>query len=108
MHWMGTETLIRASAFLVVFAILAITTGLRFHPIEIIISMIIKLAAVATLGAPPVAVLLFEIALNATSMFNHSNIRIPNVYTPDLSISKSSPTNPAPAIIPDSILEGSD
>jgi sterol desaturase/sphingolipid hydroxylase (fatty acid hydroxylase superfamily) len=54
-----------------------VTTGLRFHPIEIIISMIIKLAAVAAIGAPPAAVLLFEIALNATSMFNHSNIRIP-------------------------------
>lgn len=54
-----------------------VTTGLRFHPVEIIISMAIKLAAVAALGAPPVAVLLFEVALNATSMFNHSNIRIP-------------------------------
>jgi sterol desaturase/sphingolipid hydroxylase (fatty acid hydroxylase superfamily) len=53
-----------------------LTTGLRFHPVEIIISMIIKLAVVAALGAPPVAVLLFEVALNATSMFNHSNIRI--------------------------------
>jgi sterol desaturase/sphingolipid hydroxylase (fatty acid hydroxylase superfamily) len=54
-----------------------VTTGLRFHPIEIIISMTIKLAAVAALGVPPVAVLIFEVALNATSMFNHSNIRIP-------------------------------
>jgi len=54
-----------------------LTTGLRFHPIEIVISMAIKLAAVAALGAPPVAVLIFEVALNATSMFNHSNIRIP-------------------------------
>ncbi len=54
-----------------------LTTGLRFHPIEIIISMIIKLAAVAALGVPPIAVLSFEIALNATSMFNHSNIIIP-------------------------------
>jgi len=54
-----------------------VTTGLRFHPLEIVISMAIKLAAVAVLGPPPVAVLIFEVALNATSMFNHSNIRIP-------------------------------
>lgn len=53
------------------------TTGLRFHPIEIIVSMAIKLSAVAALGAPPLAVLIFEVALNATSMFNHSNIRLP-------------------------------
>ena len=53
------------------------TTGLRFHPIEIIVSMAIKLAAVAALGAPPLAVLIFEVALNATSMFNHGNIRLP-------------------------------
>lgn len=53
------------------------TTGLRFHPIEIIISMAIKLSAVAALGAPPLAVLIFEVALNTTSMFNHSNIRVP-------------------------------
>ena len=52
------------------------TTGLRFHPIEIIVSMAIKLSAVAALGASPLAVLLFEVALNATSMFNHSNIRL--------------------------------
>ncbi|MBI5894942.1 MAG: sterol desaturase family protein [Desulfobacterales bacterium] len=53
------------------------TTGLRFHPIEIIASLAIKLAAVAALGASPMAVLIFEVALNATSMFNHSNINIP-------------------------------
>ncbi|MFO7716470.1 sterol desaturase family protein [Desulfosarcina sp.] len=53
------------------------TTGLRFHPIEIVVSMIIKLTAVAALGAPPLAVLIFEVALNATSMFNHSNINLP-------------------------------
>lgn len=53
------------------------TTGLRFHPFEIIVSMVIKLSAVATLGAPPVSVLIFEVALNSTSMFNHSNIKIP-------------------------------
>jgi len=54
-----------------------LTTGLRFHPVEIVISMGIKLMAVAALGPPPLAVLIFEVALNATSMFNHSNIHIP-------------------------------
>jgi len=54
-----------------------VTTGLRFHPIEILLSMGIKLAVVASLGPPAVAVLIFEVLLNATSMFNHSNVRIP-------------------------------
>lgn len=54
-----------------------VTTGLRFHPIEILLSMAIKLGIVAVLGPPAVAVLIFEILLNATSMFNHSNIRLP-------------------------------
>jgi len=54
-----------------------VTTGLRFHPIEILISMAIKVMTVAALGPPALAVLIFEVALNATSMFNHSNIRIP-------------------------------
>lgn len=53
------------------------TTGLRFHPVEIVLSMAIKLAVVAALGAPPVAVLVFEVILNATSLFNHGNIRLP-------------------------------
>jgi sterol desaturase/sphingolipid hydroxylase (fatty acid hydroxylase superfamily) len=53
------------------------TTGLRFHPVEIVVSMGIKLLAVAALGPPTMAVLIFEVALNATSMFNHSNIYIP-------------------------------
>src|SRR5438128_7719563 len=53
------------------------TTVLRFHPIEIVLSMVIKLAVVVALGAPAVAVLIFEVVLNATSMFNHGNIRIP-------------------------------
>ncbi len=53
-----------------------VTTGLRFHPIEILLSMVIKLAMVAALGAPAVAVLIFEVLLNATSLFNHSNVRI--------------------------------
>jgi sterol desaturase/sphingolipid hydroxylase (fatty acid hydroxylase superfamily) len=54
-----------------------VTTGGRFHPIEILLSMAIKLAAIAALGAPALAVLAFEILLNATSMFNHGNIRMP-------------------------------
>ena len=69
------------------------TTGLRFHPIEILISMAIKLALVAALGPPAVAVLLFEIILNATALFNHANINLPRpvdrwlrwiVVTPDM------------------------
>ena len=54
-----------------------VSTGLRFHPIEILLSMIIKFAVVAALGAPALAVLIFEVLLNATSMFNHANVRIP-------------------------------
>ncbi len=54
-----------------------VTTGVRFHPLEIILSMGIKLIAVITLGPSPLAVLLFEVALNTTSLFNHSNIYVP-------------------------------
>jgi sterol desaturase/sphingolipid hydroxylase (fatty acid hydroxylase superfamily) len=70
-----------------------VSTGLRFHPIEILLSMVIKLAVVMAVGAPAVAVLIFEVLLNATSMFNHSNVRIPQsldtlmrwfVVTPDM------------------------
>ncbi|MGE0723489.1 MAG: sterol desaturase family protein [Alphaproteobacteria bacterium] len=53
------------------------TTGARFHPIEILLSMLLKLAIVALLGPPAVAVLVFEVLLNATSMFNHGNVRMP-------------------------------
>lgn len=53
-----------------------VTTGLRFHPIEIILSMVLKMAAVVVIGAPMLAVLVFEVALNATSMFNHGNAYI--------------------------------
>ncbi len=53
-----------------------VTTGLRFHPLEIVLSMVIKLAAVAVLGPPAVAVLVFEVLLNATAMFNHGNVRL--------------------------------
>jgi len=54
-----------------------LTTGARFHPIEIILSMVIKLTVVAALGAPPVAVIIFEVLLSATAVFNHGNIRLP-------------------------------
>ncbi len=54
-----------------------VTTGSRFHPIEIIISMLFKSAAILILGPPIVAVLIFEVLLNATSMFNHANVRLP-------------------------------
>jgi len=53
-----------------------VTTGVRFHPIEIVLSLLIKLAVVAALGAPALAVLIFEMLLNATSLFNHSNVRM--------------------------------
>jgi sterol desaturase/sphingolipid hydroxylase (fatty acid hydroxylase superfamily) len=70
-----------------------VTTGLRFHPIEVILSMGIKLSVVVVIGAPALAVLIFEILLNTTSMFNHGNIRLPSsidrklrllVVTPDM------------------------
>ena len=70
-----------------------VTTGVRFHPLEIILSMFIKIGAVILIGASPSAVLMFEVLLNATSMFNHSNVRIPQqwdrrlrwiVVTPDM------------------------
>lgn len=56
---------------------LDVTSGNRFHPLEIILSLVIKLGAIILSGAPALAVLAFEIILNATSMFNHGNIRIP-------------------------------
>jgi sterol desaturase/sphingolipid hydroxylase (fatty acid hydroxylase superfamily) len=70
-----------------------VTTGARFHPIEIILSMLIKFGAVVALGAPALGVLVFEVLLNATSMFNHGNAGIPAcleryvrwfVVTPDM------------------------
>ncbi len=56
-----------------------VTTGLRFHPMEILLSMGLKLAAVAALGPPAISVLVFEILLNATALFNHSNVYIPPI-----------------------------
>jgi sterol desaturase/sphingolipid hydroxylase (fatty acid hydroxylase superfamily) len=70
-----------------------VTTGIRFHPIEIVLSVLIKMAVILLLGAAPIAVLAFEVLLNATSMFNHGNVRIPDavdkvlrlvVVTPDM------------------------
>ena len=55
-----------------------VTTGLRFHPIEIVLSMLIKFAVICVLGPPLVAVVIFEVLLNAASMFNHSNVRLPS------------------------------
>jgi len=55
---------------------LDVTSGARFHPGEIAISLMVKIAAVVVIGAPPEAVIIFEVALNATSMFNHSNVYI--------------------------------
>ena len=54
-----------------------VTTALRFHPLEIVLSMLIKLVLVTLLGVPAVAVMLFEVILNATAMFNHGNVELP-------------------------------
>jgi len=70
-----------------------LTTGARFHPLEIILSMLIKFAAIMVIGPPVLAVVIFEVLLNATSTFNHGNIRLPAgvdqvlrrfVVTPDM------------------------
>jgi sterol desaturase/sphingolipid hydroxylase (fatty acid hydroxylase superfamily) len=70
-----------------------VTTGARFHPIEIVLSILIKFAVIGALGAPAVAILIFEVLLNGTAMFNHSNIRPPTsmdrvlrwfIVTPDM------------------------
>jgi len=56
---------------------LDVSSGLRFHPLEIILSLLVKMAAIVLLGTPPWAVLLFEIILNGMAMFNHANVRLP-------------------------------
>lgn len=56
---------------------LDVTTGVRFHPLEIIISACIKLAAIVVFGVPAMAVLVFEVLLNVSSLFNHANLRLP-------------------------------
>lgn len=53
------------------------TTGLRFHTVEIVLSFVLKFAVIAALGAPALAVLIFEILLSSTSIFNHANVRLP-------------------------------
>jgi len=70
-----------------------VTTGSRFHPIEIIISMLIKLATITVLGPAVVAVIIFEVLLNGMAMFNHGNVGLPQkldkllrfiIVTPDM------------------------
>ena len=72
---------------------LDVTSGTRFHPVEMILSMLIKLAVIGLTGAPAVAVLLFEVLLNAGAMFNHANVKLPRrldsllrtlIVTPDM------------------------
>jgi sterol desaturase/sphingolipid hydroxylase (fatty acid hydroxylase superfamily) len=54
-----------------------LTTGVRFHPLQILIASVVKIAAITALGAPVVAVLVFEVLLSAGSMFTHANISLP-------------------------------
>ena len=70
-----------------------VSTGLRFHPVEILLSMVLKITVVVALGPPALAVLIFELLLNGTAMFNHGNVRLPPaldgalrwlVVTPDM------------------------
>jgi sterol desaturase/sphingolipid hydroxylase (fatty acid hydroxylase superfamily) len=70
-----------------------VTTGVRFHPLEILLSLLYKLALIVALGSPALAVMLFEVLLNAGSLFNHANLRLPAsvdrvlrrlVVTPDM------------------------
>jgi len=70
-----------------------VTTGARFHTLEILLSMLIKFAVILLLGPPVAAVVIFEVVLNAAAMFNHGNVRIPEsvdrllrlfVVTPDM------------------------
>ena len=70
-----------------------VTTGSRFHPGEILLSMLLKLASISALGASPLAVVSFEVLLNIGSMFDHANLRLPSgadrvlrlfVVTPDM------------------------
>jgi len=93
-----------------------VTTGARFHPLEILLSMGLKLAVVNALGAPAVAVLIFEVALNATAMFNHGNVGLPLTFdrvlrwlvvTPDMHrVHHSTVVNARPTAISVSICPG--
>jgi sterol desaturase/sphingolipid hydroxylase (fatty acid hydroxylase superfamily) len=59
-----------------------VTTGIRFHPLEMLLSALVKFAAIVALGPPVLAVLLFEVLLNATAMFNHANVALPRALEP--------------------------
>jgi sterol desaturase/sphingolipid hydroxylase (fatty acid hydroxylase superfamily) len=70
-----------------------VTTGLRFHPFEIVLSILIKFLTISALGIPVMTVVIFEVILNAASMFTHSNIKVPKnierilrwfIVTPDM------------------------
>ena len=70
-----------------------VTTGARFHTLEIILSMLIKFATIVVLGPPVVAVIIFEVILNGLAMFNHANVGLPKsldkvlrwfIVTPDM------------------------
>lgn len=72
---------------------LDVTSGVRFHPVEIVLSLVVKTGAVVAVGASPLAVVIFEVVLNATSLFNHSNVAMSQgldrvlrwiVVTPDM------------------------
>ena len=74
---------------------LDVTSGFRFHPVEIVLSLGLKIAAIVLLGVPPLAVLVFEIVLNGMALYNHSNVRLPEriervlrwfVVTPEMHI----------------------
>ena len=57
---------------------LDVTSGARFHPLEMLLSLLIKVGVVLLVGIPAIGVFLFELILNATAMFNHSNVKVPN------------------------------
>ncbi len=72
---------------------LDVTSGVRFHPVEIVLSLAMKTMAIIAVGASPIVVMIFEVVLNATSLFNHGNVAIPQrldrllrwiVVTPDM------------------------
>jgi sterol desaturase/sphingolipid hydroxylase (fatty acid hydroxylase superfamily) len=56
---------------------LDVTSGVRFHPLEILVSLLIKMGVIVIIGAPPLSVIIFEVLLNATSLFSHGNLRLP-------------------------------
>ena len=68
-----------------------LTTGARFHPVEIVLSMLIKFTTIAVLGPPVLAVLIFEVLLNTTAMFNHGNLRLPRRLDRDTALARCHP-----------------